>query len=48
MMRRNLVERRLVSKSQPIPSGKGRVGKATQVAQFRRTALGRTPTDTQS
>ena len=45
MMRRNLVERRLVSKSQPIPSGKGRVGKATQVAQFRRTPLGKTPPD---
>jgi len=40
MMRRNLVERRLVNKSQPIPAGKGRVGKATQVAQFRRTPLG--------
>ncbi|HEV8021843.1 MAG TPA: hypothetical protein VGP41_11300 [Candidatus Lustribacter sp.] len=39
MMRRNLVERRLVSKAQPIPGGKGRVGKATQVAQFRRTPL---------
>ncbi|MGA2396108.1 MAG: hypothetical protein ABSH03_22460 [Candidatus Lustribacter sp.] len=39
MMRRNLVERRLVSKSQPTPSGKGRVGKATQIAQFRRTPL---------
>jgi hypothetical protein len=45
MMRRNLVERRLVSKSQPIPSGKGRVGKATQVAQFRRMPLGRTAPD---
>ncbi len=45
MMRRNLVERRLVSKSQPIPSGKGRVGKATQVAQFRRMPLGRMVTE---
>jgi hypothetical protein len=45
MMRRNLVERRLVSKSQPIPSGKGRVGKATQVAQFRRMPLGRSTPD---
>jgi hypothetical protein len=43
MMRRNLVERRLVNKTQAIPSGKGRVGKATQTAQFRRTPLGRTP-----
>jgi len=42
---RNLVERRLVSKTQPIPSGKGRVGKATQVAQFRRMPLGRTAPD---
>jgi hypothetical protein len=43
MMRRNLVERRLVSKTQSIPSGKGRVGKATQAAQFRRMPLGKTP-----
>jgi hypothetical protein len=43
MMRRNLVERRLVNKTQSIPSGKGRVGKATQTAQFRRMPLGRTP-----
>jgi hypothetical protein len=43
MMRRNLVERRLVSKNQSIPSGKGRVGKAIQTAQFRRTPLGRMP-----
>jgi hypothetical protein len=42
MMRRNLVERRLVNKTQSIPSGKGRVGKATQTAQFRRMPLGRT------
>jgi hypothetical protein len=41
MMRRNLVERRLVNKTQSIPSGKGRVGKATQTAQFRRMPIGR-------
>ena len=43
MMRRNLVERRIVKKPAPVPAGKGRVGKALQQAEFRRLPLGRTP-----
>ena len=43
MLRRNLVERRLVKKPAPVPAGKGRVGKAIAVAQFRRMPIGRTP-----
>ncbi len=40
MMRRNLVERRLVKKAASVPAGKGRVGKALQQAEFRRMSLG--------
>jgi hypothetical protein len=41
MMRRNLVERRIVSRATTsVPSGKGRVGRAIQTAQFRRMPLG--------
>ena len=42
MMRRNLVERRIVKKATSVPAGKGRVGKAIQQAEFRRMPLGRT------
>jgi predicted transcriptional regulator len=45
MMRRNLVERRIVKKATSVPAGKGRVGKAIQQAEFRRMPLGRTPPD---
>jgi hypothetical protein len=41
MMRRNLVERRLVKKATSVPAGKGRVGKAIQQAEFRRMPIGR-------
>ena len=41
MMRRNLVERRIVKKPTSVPAGKGRVGKALQTAEFRRIPLGR-------
>ena len=41
MMRRNLVERRIVKKPVAVPPGKGRVGKALQQAEFRRVQLGR-------
>jgi predicted ArsR family transcriptional regulator len=41
MMRRNLVERRIVKKPVVVPAGKGRVGKAVQQAEFRRVPLGR-------
>jgi hypothetical protein len=41
MMRRNLVERRIVKKATSVPAGKGRVGKAVQQAEFRRMPLGR-------
>jgi predicted ArsR family transcriptional regulator len=41
MMRRNLVERRIVKKPVVVPAGKGRVGKALQQAEFRRVPLGR-------
>jgi hypothetical protein len=41
MMRRNLVERRIVSRATTsVPTGKGRVGRAIQTAQFRRMPLG--------
>lgn len=43
MMRRNLVERRLVKKPAPVPAGKGRVGKAIAVAEFRRMQIRKTP-----
>jgi len=43
MMRRNLVERRIVKKAASVPAGKGRVGKAIQQAEFRRLPIGRTP-----
>ena len=42
MMRRNLVERRIVKKPAAVPAGKGRVGTALQQAEFRRMPLGRT------
>ena len=42
MMRRNLVERRIVKKPVAVPAGKGRVGTALQQAEFRRIPLGRT------
>jgi predicted transcriptional regulator len=45
MMRRNLVERRIVKRATSVPAGKGRVGKAIQQAEFRRMPLGRTPPD---
>lgn len=45
MMRRNLVERRIVKKPVTVPAGKGRVGKALQQAEFRRVPLGRTTPD---
>jgi predicted ArsR family transcriptional regulator len=45
MMRRNLVERRIVKKPVAVPAGKGRVGKALQQAEFRRIPLGRTTPD---
>jgi len=41
MMRRNLVERRIIKKQiSSIPTGKGRTGRAVDVAQFRRMPLG--------
>lgn len=41
MMRRNLVERRIVSKmTTSVPTGKGRVGRPIQEAQFRRLPIG--------
>ena len=44
MMRRNLVERRIVKKKPAsTPKGKGRVGASIQVAEFRRMPLGRKP-----
>ena len=44
MMRRNLVERRIVKKAtSSVPSGKEKVGKAIQTAEFRRMPMGRTP-----
>ncbi len=43
MMRRNLVERRIVKKAASVPAGKGRVGKAIQQAEFRRLPIVRTP-----
>ncbi len=46
MMRRNLVERRIVKKKPTAtPRGKGRVGASIQVAEFRRTPLPPKPTD---
>jgi predicted ArsR family transcriptional regulator len=41
MMRRNLVERRIVKKKASVPAGKGRTGQALQQAEFRRIPLGR-------
>ncbi len=46
MMRRNLVERRIVKKPASVPAGKGRVGKAMQTAEFRRMPLGRSTPET--
>jgi predicted ArsR family transcriptional regulator len=43
MMRRNLVERRIVKKMTAVPPGKGRVGRPIQEAQFRRLQLGQRP-----
>lgn len=41
MMRRNLVERRIVKKKPTsVPKGKGRVGASIQVAEFRRMQIG--------
>ena len=41
MMRRNLVERRIVKKKPTsVPKGKGRVGASVQVAEFRRMQIG--------
>jgi hypothetical protein len=41
MMRRNLVERRIVKKKPTsTPKGKGRVGASIQVAEFRRIPIG--------
>jgi hypothetical protein len=41
MMRRNLVERRIVKKKPTsTPKGKGRVGASIQVAEFRRMQIG--------
>ena len=41
MMRRNLVERRIVKKKPTsTPKGKGRVGASVQVAEFRRIQIG--------
>jgi Mn-dependent DtxR family transcriptional regulator len=45
MMRRNLVERRLVKKATSVPAGRGRVGKAIQTAEFRRMPIGRPTAD---
>lgn len=41
MLRRNLVERRIVKKKPTsVPKGKGRVGASIQVAEFRRVQIG--------
>ena len=41
MMRRNLVERRIIKKKPTsTPKGKGRVGASIQVAEFRRMQIG--------
>jgi hypothetical protein len=41
MMRRNLVERRIVKKKPTsVPKGKGRVGASIQTAEFRRIQIG--------
>jgi hypothetical protein len=41
MMRRNLVERRIVKKKPTsTPKGKGKIGASLQVAEFRRTQIG--------
>ncbi len=41
MMRRNLVERRIIKKKPTsTPKGKGRVGASVQVAEFRRMQIG--------
>jgi DNA-binding HxlR family transcriptional regulator len=41
MMRRNLVERRIVKKKPTsVPKGKGKVGASIQTAEFRRMQIG--------